>query len=118
MKIKLYRQSGTPVDPAQQQEYTEAHRVMYDKCDAKAEAVFQKTTGRLTRVPRMLVLQRLLRYAERGLVRKFNGDAELELPKTAKAWSALISTYGDTPLMVAKESSSGKLVLLLMDDLK
>lgn len=117
MKLKVYRQSGSPVNPEMQDKYTEEYRALYDKCEERAERTFQKTKGYLTKVPRMLILQRMLAYAERGLVKKYNGEVEVELPKTSKAWTALISKFGDTPLMLAKEQNSGKLVLILMDAL-
>lgn len=117
MKIKLYRQSGTPVDVEKQQQYTEAHRAMYDRCELKADKLFAKFSRALHKVPHMIMLQRYLRFAERKLVRTFNGNVEIELPKSAGAWKKLISSYGDTPIMVARESTSGSIVLILMDDL-
>ena len=117
MKLKIYRQSGTPVDISNQEQYTIAYREMYDKCEAKAELVYKKKTGKLTIVPHMIMLQRLLRFAERSLVRKFNGEVVVELPKTARAWTKLVSSYGDTPIMLAREANSGGLVLIIMDAL-
>ena len=117
MKLKIYRQSGSPVAPEHQDAYTEAYRITYDRCEAKADKLFLKKSGHLTLVPHMIMLQRYLRFAERGLMKKFSGNDEVELPRTAKAWTALISKFGDTPLMLAKEQNTGKLVLLLMDNL-
>ena len=117
-KLKIYRQSGSPVAPDMQQKYDEEFKAAFDKCELKADKVFQKNVGYLTKVPRMIVMQRLLRYAERSLVKKYNGQAEVELPKSAKAWSALLSKFGDTPLLVAKSADGEALVLILMDTLE
>lgn len=117
MKLKVYRQSGSPVHPENQQKYVEDYRAFYDLCEKKADKIFAKDTGKLTKTPRMFILQRLLNYGERFLMRKYGGQDEVELPKTSKSWTALISKYSDTPLMIAKEKDSGRLILLLMDDL-
>lgn len=119
MKLTVYRQSGSPVHPENQEKYTEEYRDLYDFCEARADKIFSKNTGVLNRklVPRMIILQRLLQYAERGLMRKYGGQDEVEFPKTAKQMTALINKYGETPIMFAKEQHTGKLIMLLMDDL-
>lgn len=120
MKLTVYRQSGSPVHPEFQAQYQEEYRTFYDRCELKAEAIFAKNTGVLNRklVPRMIILQRLLNYGERFLMRKYGGNDTVELPKTAKQWTALINKYSETPIMLAKEQKTGKLILLLMDDLQ
>lgn len=118
MKLKVYRQSGSPVNPEHETQYNEEYKLLYDKCELKADVIFAKEGGKLKRLPRMIMLQRLLRYSERGLISKYGGQDLVELPKTAKAWTALLNKYGETPLMLAKEQASGKLVLLLMDNLQ
>lgn len=118
MKLRVYRQSGSPINPESEQLYNAEYGALYDKCELKASSMFVKEHGKLKRIPRMIMLQRLLRFAERSLIRKYGGNDEVELPKTAKAWTALINKYGETPLMLAKEQNSGRLVLLLMDNLQ
>lgn len=118
MKLKVYRQSGSPINPESELQYNEEYKALYDKCEAKADTIFAKEFGHLKQLPRMIMLQRLLRFAERGLIAKYGGNDVVELPKTAKAWTALLNKYGETPLMLAKEQASGKLVLLLMDNLQ
>jgi hypothetical protein len=117
VKLKIYRQTGQPVDVEMQQQYTESYRTMYDRCEAKADKLFQKKSGYLKLLPHMIMLQRYLRFAERELVRKFNGNVEIELPKSPRAWRKLIESYGDTPVMIAREQHTGGIILLLMDDL-
>lgn len=116
-KLTLFRESGSPVDPTLQEAYQEEYRTFYDKCEAKADKIFQKNTGVLNRrlVPKMIILQRLLQYGERSLMRKYSGSNEVELPKSAKGWSELLARYHDTPIMIAKRSDGKGIVLVLMD---
>jgi len=114
-KLRILRQSGTPVEVEQQEAYTEAYRAMFDACELRATKILEN--NKRIKAPRMLVLQRLISYAERSLIRKFNGTVEVELPKTKKAWSTLMEKFSDFPVLVAKEQQSGKLLLIIMDTL-
>ena len=105
MKLKTYRQSGDPVQLENREKYQAEFTVMYDKC---AEAAGLD----------MLKLHESVSAGETELVKKYNVEVETELPKTAKAWSALISKYEDTPLMLAKTADGKSIVLILMDQLQ
>jgi hypothetical protein len=104
MKIKLYRQSGDPVALENREHYKREFQEMYDKCAEEAGLD-------------MLKLHESVAAAETELVKKWNAEVEVELPKTQRAWDKLISQYEDTPLMLAKAKNGKYLVLILMDSL-
>ncbi len=112
----LIRQSGRPASEEKAAAFEADWKLAYDKCEAKADAVFAKTTGKLTLTPRMIVLQRLCRYVERALTLKHGSEDFVAMPQSALAWNKLITSYGDTPILVAKRTDKG-LVLILMDQL-
>jgi hypothetical protein len=95
--------------------YDEEWKQLFDKAEIKAEQVFQKTTGKLTKTPKMIVLQRLLRFVERQLTLKYGSEEVVDLPKSEKAWSKLSERFGDNPILVAKRQDNGKIILVLMD---
>lgn len=101
-KLEVYRQSGQPVSGDAQALYKTEWQAFYDKAAARAGL-------------NMLSLQRFLRYGERQLTLKHNVKVEVDIPKSAKAWMALLATYEDTPLMMAKTTDGKKLVLIIMD---
>lgn len=105
MKVKLFRQSGEPVEPSAQEAYRADWANYYDKAQSRAKLD-------------MLKLQRMLSYGERQLIKKHGSQVELEMPKSAKAWDKLISSYGDTPIMTARTTDGKSVVLILMDQLQ
>lgn len=104
-KIQLFRQSGNPVDMSDREKYDIEFKKMYDKAAERAGLD-------------MIKLNRMLRFCERQLIKKYNIKVEVEMPKTAKAWESLINKYEDVPIMVARELNSGKPILIIMDTLQ
>lgn len=117
MKVKIFRYSGTPIDVEAKALYDADWKRVYDLAEQKADKIFNKSTGSLTRVPKMIVLQRLLKYAERLLLKKYNVSVEVELPKSQKAWAALVAKY-QAPILVAQRSDSKGNVLIIMDEMQ
>lgn len=116
MKIKILRKSGLPLKDEDLVSYNTEFAILYDRCEAKATAMFEKSNGSLGRVPRMIGLQRLLRFSERLLMQKYSLSQEVDLPKTAGGWKKLISSLGDCPVMVAKRGDTSGIVLVVMDE--
>jgi hypothetical protein len=115
MKLQILSQSGKPSDPVKAMAYDNEWRLLYDKAESKASAIFQKPNNRLSTKPHMIILQRLLRYCEYKLNQQY-ADAEMvEVPKTAAQWNKLIELY-QFPIMVVKRPSKG-LALILMDSM-
>jgi hypothetical protein len=117
MKLMLLRQSGRPVDNEKAKAFESEWRQIYDKAEVKAEVVFKKTFGKLQTTPKMIILQRYLRFAERQLTLKHGSEEMIDIPKSARAWETLISKYEDVPIMVARRTDKG-IVLILMDQLQ
>ena len=117
MKLTVYRQSGSPVNPTHQAAYLAEYQAYFDKCELRSKKVFAKNSRLLRHLPEMIIMQRMLQYGERLIMRMYGGQDQVELPRSAKAWTELLNRYSETPIMVAKERESGKLLLLLMDDL-
>lgn len=116
--MKVYRQSGSPVDPEMQEQYLAEYQAYFDKCEQRAKRVFEKNVPRLRHLPEMIIMQRMLQFGERLILKKYNKDTIVDMPKTRKAWAALLSRFHDTPVMVAKEAKSGTPILILMDELQ
>ena len=117
MKVKLFRQSGDIVDKDRREAYNAEWQQVYDRIEKKAEAIYNKKSGKLQLVPAMIVMQRLTRYAERQLFKKHAIDVEIELPKSKKAMSALIKKYDDVPIMLARTQDGTDVIAILMDAL-
>lgn len=117
-KVRLYRQSGKPIESAKMREYEDDFKKLYDKAEAKADAVFAKEKGKLTRVPKMLIQQRMLSYGERLLTIKYNVAVEEELPKTKADVENLMNKYDGVPVMYAVNKNTNELIMLLMDNLQ
>ncbi|MEZ0209251.1 MAG: hypothetical protein ACAH17_03700 [Candidatus Paceibacterota bacterium] len=105
MKLRTFRMSGDPVALENREKFQEEFKIVYDKCAERAGLD-------------MLRLNRLVRYCERQLVKKWNAEVLTELPKTAKAWEKVIAQYEDTPLMLARTKDGKGLVLILMDQMQ
>lgn len=105
MKLKIYRQSGDPVELANRELYKAEWQLFYDRAAERAALD-------------MLKLQRMLRFGERLLVRKHNVEVVIEVPKSQKAWTTLIAKYEDTPFMIARTADGEGLVGVIMDALQ
>lgn len=104
MKIELYRQSGNPTSTEDRDKYDVAFKELYDKAAERAGLD-------------MLKLNRMVRYGERQLIKKFNQKVEVDLPKSSKAWKRLSDAYEGCPIMVAVNAKSGASILVIMDAL-
>lgn len=102
-QLKMYRKSGLPVDLTARAAFETEWRVFYDKAAARAKLD-------------MLALQRYLRFGERQLVCKHNIQVTVDMPKSAKAWTALIQSYEDCPVMLARSADGAELVAVIMDE--
>lgn len=103
-KIKLFRQSGTPVELESLKAYESEWKVYYDKAAERAGLD-------------MLLLNRFLSFGERQLIKKHGSEVEIELPKTAKAWNELCNKYA-CPIMAAQRQDGRGLLLVIMDVLQ
>lgn len=115
--IKIFRESGVPIKPEEAEKYRIAFGLMYDRCEEKATKAFEKNFGTLHKrsVPRMTILQRLIRYGERLLVRNHNFSIEVEFPKSSKAWTKMLEEY-QAPIAVAQKADGTGNVLMIMDE--
>jgi hypothetical protein len=101
-KIRLFRYSGQPVEPAALAAYEADFKAFYDRASERAKLD-------------MLKLNRFLRYAERILTLRHGAQVEIDMPTTAKKWAALVEKY-QAPIMVAATAEdSKKLVAIIMD---
>lgn len=104
MKIRLMRQSGDPTNVEDRDAFQAAFREMYDKAAERAGLD-------------MLKLNRMVSFCERLLVKKHNKEVLVDMPKSAKAWTNLISKYDDVPILVARTADGKEIVLVIMDAL-
>ncbi len=101
-KIRLFRYSGTPVDPEAQEAYNTEFKAFYDKAAARAGLD-------------MLKLARFTAFGERALTKKYGAQVEIEMPTTAKKWAALVEKYQGPIMIAATVEDSSKLVAIIMD---
>jgi hypothetical protein len=116
MQLMLIRQSGKPANAEKALKFETEWTKYYDIVDAKADKIFLKRTGKLTTTPRMIIVQRFLRFVERSLTLKYGSEDLVTLPKSKLGWQKLIASYDDTPIMVARKTDGG-VVLILMDEI-
>jgi len=105
MKLKLYRQSGQPVSLESRAAFEADWKVFYDKAAALAGLD-------------MLKLQRFCRFGERQLTKRHNIEVAIDVPATPEAWEALIKSYEDCPVMIARTQDGTGIVAVLMDNLQ
>jgi hypothetical protein len=117
-KLMLLRQSGRPVDAAKADAYEADWKVGYDAVELKAEAVYQKKTGKLITTPKMIIMQRMLRMLERKLTLKYGSEEMIDVPKSEKAWHSLVSRFEDQPILIAKRVGSERLIAIIMDQMQ
>lgn len=101
-KIRLFRYSGTPVDPAAQEAYNTEFKEFYDKAAARAGLD-------------MLKLARFTAFGERALTKKHGAQVEIELPTSAKKWAELVDKYQGPIMVAATANDPSKLVAIIMD---
>jgi len=108
-KVKIQRASETPVKPEEAQQFTDEFRAAYDRAEAKAKKKAENPQQE------MLMMQRFLRYVEHSLRKKYKLTEEIEMPKTAKAWAALIKQYGSAIIVATTMRNEKEVVLVIMD---
>lgn len=101
--MKLYRKSGLPVSLESRDAYDKEWKEFYDRAAERAALD-------------MLLLARYLSFGERILVKKHNIQVNVDIPKSAKGWQKLISSYEDTPILVARTADGKEVVGILMDE--
>lgn len=101
--MKLFRKSGLPVELSAREAYDKDWKEYYDRAAGRAALD-------------MLKLQRFLAFGERLLIKKHKSEIEVDMPKSAKAWQKLISSYEDTPILVARTVDGKQVVAILMDE--
>jgi hypothetical protein len=102
-KLKVYRKSGVPVKLEDREAYQKEWEVFYDKVKTRAGLDMLKT-------------QRMLAFGERQLIKKYNVEVLVEMPKSAKGWEKLIAGYEDTPIMLARTTKGNEVVAIIMDE--
>lgn len=102
MKIQIMRMSTLPVELEALEAYKAEWTVGFDAAKAKHGND-------------MLSLQADLQALETELLSRYSATGQVDLPKTAKAWKALMASF-DAPIMIAR-SSEGKneMVLVIVD---
>lgn len=115
MKIRTCRMSGQPVNPADIAAFAEEWQAGYDAAEKKHTIPAVEGEGIKFAPVDMLALQEDLAKLETTLKAKYSVEGEAELPKTAKAWVALIKQLG-SPLMLANPiDKPDEIVLVIMD---
>ena len=103
MKVKLLKQSMSPVDEGK-------FNAMMDEYKSSYDTIIEESRGDMKKahegIDKMIEV----------LHDKYKGDRELEvdLPKTGKAWSVLLDKYGTIAL--GTNIDSGKLCLMILDN--
>lgn len=100
--LKLYRKSGDPVNKADRDAYSAEWKTFFDKVSDRVGLD-------------MLKKQRMLAFGERQLIKKHNKEVVVDMPSTKEAWAELISTYEDTPIMLARTTDGKEVVAIIMD---
>jgi len=115
--VKLMRLTGRPVDQAVLEAYEADFKVGFDAAMRKHAQPGQEDvadTMQLKAVD-MLSVQTELQALDKDLLTKYKVTEEVEMPKTLKAWKALLARV-EAPLMLAQSSENPKeLVLVIVD---
>lgn len=104
MKVKVYRQTGKPLDIEKckmyEQEFKNAYDILWEKK--------QKDEVSIDYVRDSLIV------VEAELAKKYPIYDEVELPNSAKKWKQLQMTY-QSPITVAIAADTNELTLFIMD---
>lgn len=104
MKVKLYSQSGKPVDLEAAKAFEETFKAEYDKLWAK------KTSGEIT----LDEMREQLAAVEAELTLKYPMYKEVNMPKSGKQWKELIMAC-ECPVVLAITQETKELALFKMD---
>lgn len=115
MKIRTQRMSGLPVDPDCAKLFQEEFQVGYDDALSR-HAKSRNEDGTINfKAIDMLAVQEDVGKLEAALKVKYKVEGEVEFPKNAKQWNALIQQY-QSPILIANSSERPEeLVLVIFD---
>lgn len=102
-KIKLVRQSGNPVDLDTYKKFQEEYVRAADKINERFALDMKKS-------------QRMYRYLDFAMKKKYTNEAIIDIPTTKKQIRALCIQYG-CPITFAVTIDGKGVIALLMDDL-
>lgn len=105
MKITMVRASSLPVLEADFKQFQADFRVLYDKIKARFPGVLTEEESRR--------FQWLAERCQERLFKKYPLKQIISLPKTGKAWKALMSEYG--PFVIAQARETHEIVLVIQD---
>ena len=103
MKVQIIRQSMTPIEFEIHAQMMDEYQLNYDKLTEQSAGDMQKLHESLDNMIKDLTK----RYEE-------HLSKEVDMPKTKKAWTELLDTYG--AIIVGTHVDTGKLMLIVMDD--
>ncbi len=107
--VRIQRASESPVNLADAQAFTDEFRIAYDAAELKAKKKAKNPQDE------MLKMQRYCRYIENKLKKKYKLYEEIEMPKNAKGWAALIKQYGNAIIVATAMRNEKEVVLVIMD---
>jgi hypothetical protein len=102
-EIRVFRQSNMPVRVADYTAYQEEFAATSDAIMERAKLNMEKA-------------QRMYRYMERQLLKKYNNEVTISLPVNETDIRQMLLEYG-TPVTFAQVQNSEEIVIMLMDEL-
>ncbi len=114
-KLKIYRKSGNIVDSAAALAFRAEWGPLFDKIQARIEMIHADRTNRLWKLPSHVLSYRFCSFIERQLYKKHSTVVEVSLPKSARAWNDLITSYDNNPVMLAQRADGKGLVMVIID---
>lgn len=115
MKIRTQRMSGLPVDPDCAKLFDQEFKVGYDEAMSKhATSRHEDGTVDFKSID-MLAVQADIAKLEMALKLKYKVEGEVDFPKNAKQWDALIKQY-EAPLLIANSAENPKELLIIIFD--
>lgn len=102
-EIRVFRQSNMPVRVADYTAYQEAFAATSDAIMERAKLNMEKA-------------QRMYRYMERQLLRKYSNEVKISLPVNEDDIRRMLVEYG-TPVTFAQTTDGNEIVVMLMDEL-
>lgn len=101
--VRVFRQSGAPVRIADYEAFQADFAEQADKITERCGLNMEKA-------------QRMFRFIERQLTKKWNKEVHLHLPVNTERIRELLAEYG-TPITFAQVKDSDEVVVMLMDEL-
>lgn len=104
MKVKVYSQTGRPVNPENAEKYAEDFKKGYDQ-------YWQNYQNKKSTIEEM---KQKVDQLDRELSQKYPMYETVNLPTSGKQWSQLISSF-ECPVILAIAEQDKKLTIFLMD---